>query len=215
MKTNEAGLNLIRSFEGFRESAYKDAAGHLTIGYGHKVLASEIFPTPISLSEAEQLMEQDVTTTEDAIEELVTVLLNQNQHGALVSWVYNEGVGALKASTLLKVLNEGNYEGVPEQILRWDKITDLSTGEKKACPGLTRRREAECALWNTPVQDDGTNKKKFRVKVYLVSGMIDFCVDAGNEEEALKLAEHDASEFHVSEFLESDRKVIASEASPE
>lgn len=215
MKTNEAGLNLIRSFEGFRESAYKDSAGHLTIGYGHKVLASEIFPKPILFAEAEQLLEQDVTTAEDAIEELVTVLLNPNQHGALVSWVYNEGVGSLKSSTLLKILNEGNYEGVPEQILRWNKITDLSTGEKKLCPGLLRRREAECALWNTPVQDDGTSKKKFRVKVYQVSGMIDFCVDALNEEDALKVAEQDASEFHSSEFLESDRKVIAYEAAPE
>jgi lysozyme len=75
------------------------------------------------------------------INDLVEVELNQNQFDALVSWVYNLGPSNLKSSTLLKVLNESDFDEVPRQIRRWNK----ASGE--VLEGLVRRREAEALLF--------------------------------------------------------------------
>ena len=69
---------------------------------------------------------------ENYINNAVTVSLNQNQFDAMVSWVYNLGSGNLNSSTLLKVLNSGDYAGVPEQIMRWNKAGG------KVLAGLTK-----------------------------------------------------------------------------
>jgi len=69
------------------------------------------------------------------------VPLNQSQFDALVSWVYNLGPANLKSSTLLKVLNEGKYEEVPNQMRRWNKVN------KQVNEGLVRRRNAESLLF--------------------------------------------------------------------
>jgi lysozyme len=77
----------------------------------------------------------------------VKVTLNNNQFGALVSFVFNVGVAAFASSTLLRLLNKGDYLSVPGQLSRWNKITV----NKKKIPsdGLTHRRSAEIALWST------------------------------------------------------------------
>ena len=77
----------------------------------------------------------------DYINDFVEVNLEQNQFDALVSWVFNLGPANLKASTLLKVLNAKDYEGVPAQIKRWNKAGG------KVLQGLIRRREAESLLF--------------------------------------------------------------------
>ena len=68
--------------------------------------------------------------------------LPQDQFDALVSWVYNLGSGNFTSSTLLKVLNSGDYAGVPEQILRWNKANG------QVLEGLSRRRESEAELFS-------------------------------------------------------------------
>ena len=78
---------------------------------------------------------------EHYINSLVTAPLNQSQFDALVSWVYNLGPANLKSSTLLKVLNEGKYEEVPNQMRRWNKVN------KQVNEGLVRRRNAESLLF--------------------------------------------------------------------
>ena len=72
---------------------------------------------------------------------MVDVDLTQNQFDALVAWIYNLGPTNFKASTLLNVLNAGEYENVPEQIKRWNKAGG------KVLDGLIRRREAEALLF--------------------------------------------------------------------
>jgi lysozyme len=72
---------------------------------------------------------------------MVEVSLEQNQFDSLVSWVYNLGPTNLKESTMLKVLNEGKYDEVPEQIKRWNKADGVVLG------GLVKRREAEALLF--------------------------------------------------------------------
>ena len=87
------------------------------------------------------MLQHEMEEYENYINDLVTVPLSQNQFDALVSWVFNLGAGNLKASTLLKVVNQGDYEGVPVQIKRWNKAGG------KVLEGLIRRREAEALLW--------------------------------------------------------------------
>ena len=87
------------------------------------------------------MLKDELVEYEGYVNNLVTVGLNQNQFDAMVSWVYNLGGGNLKASTLLKVLNSGDYAGVPEQMLRWNKAGG------KVLEGLTRRRQAEADLF--------------------------------------------------------------------
>ena len=88
------------------------------------------------------MLVEELNEYEGYINNMVTVELNQNQYDAMVSWVYNLGGGNLKASTLLKVLNQGEFDGVPAQIMRWNKAGG------KVLEGLTRRRQAEADLFS-------------------------------------------------------------------
>lgn len=139
MKTSVEGLALIKKFEGLELEAYKCAAGVWTIGYGHTkdVQEGDVW----SESHADHMLEVELEEFEGYINDNVTVALSQNQFDALVSWVYNLGPANLKASTMLKVLNSGDYEGVPAQIKRWNKAGG------KVLKGLIRRREAEALLF--------------------------------------------------------------------
>ncbi|HAI38417.1 MAG TPA: muraminidase, partial [Maribacter sp.] len=89
----------------------------------------------ITQEQAEQMLLDELKEYENYINELVVVDLSQNQFDALVSWVYNLGPANLKSSTLLKVLNSGDYAGVPDQIERWNKAGG------KVLEGLIRRRQ--------------------------------------------------------------------------
>lgn len=139
MKTGNKGIELIKHFEGCELEAYKCPAGVWTIGYGHIKGVKE--GMTITESQAEEMLKSELNEYEGYINNLVTVELNQNQFDAMVSWVYNLGGGNLKASTLLKVLNAGDYDGVPAQMLRWNKAGG------KVLEGLTRRRQAEADLF--------------------------------------------------------------------
>ena len=87
------------------------------------------------------MLEVELEEYENYVNTAVTVPLSQNQFDALVSWVYNFGNGNLTSSTMLKVLNAGDYEEVPAQIKRWNKAGG------KVLEGLTRRRQAEADMF--------------------------------------------------------------------
>tara|TARA_A100001388_G_C28450241_1_gene348255 strand:- start:22 stop:453 length:432 start_codon:yes stop_codon:yes gene_type:complete len=133
------GLALIKKFEGCELKAYQCSAGVWTIGYGHTKDVVE--GMEITQEEAEQMLVDELHEYESYINKYVTVALSQNQFDALVSWVYNLGPANLTASTMLKVLNSGEYEDVPAQMKRWNKAGG------KVLEGLIRRREAEACLF--------------------------------------------------------------------
>ena len=139
MKTSAEGLSLIKKFEGCELEAYQCSAGVWTIGYGHTkgVEAGD----EISKEQAEEMLVEELHEYESYVNDFVTAPLSQNQYDALVSWVYNLGPANLKASTMLKVLNAGEYEEVPAQMKRWNKAGG------KVLEGLIRRREAESLLF--------------------------------------------------------------------
>jgi GH24 family phage-related lysozyme (muramidase) len=87
LRTSRAGLELIKSFEGFRDGAIRLPDGRWTIGYGHVRSARE--GLIISQKDAEDLLVHDLGVIESAINSLVFTPLNQNQFDALVSLVFN------------------------------------------------------------------------------------------------------------------------------
>ena len=135
-------VSMIKQWEGLRLSAYKPTPNDVwTIGYGHTATAHR--GMVITEEHAEELLRADIVWVEGAINRNVVVTLNQNQYDALASWVFNLGETNLRRSTLLKKLNAGDYRGAGLEFLRWNK----QDGE--TIDGLTRRREAEVALWTT------------------------------------------------------------------
>lgn len=138
MQISDAGLALIKQFEGFSQIAYYCPAGKLTIGYGHVILPGEQFPeSGISESIGEILLKQDVSIAEKAINQLITTALLQNQFDALVSFVYNIGSKAFEKSTLLRLINENKLPLAAVEFARWVYVG------KKIQAGLVRRRAAE------------------------------------------------------------------------
>jgi len=139
MKTSEAGVTLIKSFEGCRLTAYQDLVGVWTIGYGHTKDVGE--GMTISQHQADIMLEVDLDEFEGYINKHVIVPLTQNQFDALVSWVYNLGPNNLQSSTMLIILNEGKYDEVPYQLKRWNRAGG------QVSKGLVRRRDAEAGLF--------------------------------------------------------------------
>ena len=111
MKISQEGIALIKKFEGVEYNAYKCAAGVWTIGYGHTKGVSE--GDTITKAEADEMLVLELEEYEKAVNDALTISVDQCMFDALVSWTYNLGPSNLNASTMLKVLNSGDYEGVP------------------------------------------------------------------------------------------------------
>jgi lysozyme len=93
------------------------------------------------MAQAAGWLRADAQEAVDAVNRLVTVPLNQSQFDALVDFVFNLGAGAFSTSTLLRLLNGGDYAGAAGQFGRWNKDNG------KVVAGLTRRRAAEAKLF--------------------------------------------------------------------
>jgi lysozyme len=136
MNISNNGIELIKKFEGFSAVPYKDVAGYPTIGFGHKIIAGEVFGS-IGSMEATALLEKDVQWAVTVINTAVHVVLNQNQFDALCSFTYNVGAHAFATSTLLKLLNEEKYGEASNEFLKW-----ANAGGKRN-ESLYRRRQNE------------------------------------------------------------------------
>lgn len=144
MQTSDKGITLIKQFEGCKLTAYQDSVGVWTIGYGwtQPVDGKPIRAgMTIKQETAERLLKTGLVSYESDVSRLVKVGLTQGQFDALVSFTYNLGARSLSTSTLLRKLNAGDYAGAADDFLRWNKAGG------KVLNGLTRRREAERALF--------------------------------------------------------------------
>lgn len=148
---SQQGVELIKRFEGLHKvqpdgmvTSYRCPAGKWTIGFGSvKGVRSGM---KITKQEAEELLIKDIKDHEAYVKQYVQVPLTQGQYDALVSFVFNLGGGNFRSSTMLKKLNKGLYDEVPEQFMRWNKAR--VDGKLTALKGLTRRRAAEAAIFS-------------------------------------------------------------------
>jgi len=156
MRMSDQGIDaLLKKFEGCKLKAYKDPVGIWTIGYGHTSAAGEPDVTEgltITQAEAEAILKRDLIKYEKPVADMVKVPLSQHQFDVLVDFAYNAGVGNLKSSTLLKRVNAGDFDAVPNELMKWTKA------KGKELPGLVRRRRAESEWWrdlsNKPVVEE-------------------------------------------------------------
>ena len=139
----DEAVNLVKHFEGLRLSAYKCPAGVWTIGYGHTAGVKE--GQTITADQANAFLEADLTAAAAQVDKLVKVPLTPQQRGALASFVFNLGSGSLQSSTLLRLLNQGDYAGAAGEFGRWVYAT--VNGVKTQLPGLVKRRAAEAELF--------------------------------------------------------------------
>jgi lysozyme len=170
MDISKRGLELIRSYEGYSATAYLCPEKVWTIGYGSIRWDAKTPVKPgdtITRERAEHLLLKEVQLVEDAIDSAVKVPLTQGQFDALCSWGYNVGVGWINgkrkggAATLIKLLNQGKYDRVPGELVKFKR----GANSKKALGGLLKRRQRELReLWfadyapasqtaNTPIAD--------------------------------------------------------------
>ena len=139
MKISDAGIQLIREFEGCRLNAYFDAVGIPTIGYGST--DGVTMGDSITQAEAEALLLEDLEPFERCVSDCVKVPIDQNAFDALVSFAYNLGGDALRHSTLLKYLNAGDHPAAAKEFHKW-----IHAGSN-ILPGLVARRRAEADLF--------------------------------------------------------------------
>lgn len=147
MKISDSGLRTIADIESFSPVPYPDARGQ-SIGYGHFILASDNIVWPITEETAFQLLQQDAAAADTTVNSLVKVPLTQNQHDALVSFVYNVGSANFSTSTLLRLLNSGDYTGAADQFAVWNKSHDAQ-GQLVELQALDDRRAIEQNLFLT------------------------------------------------------------------
>jgi len=141
MRISDAGIALIKRFEGCRLVPYQCSAGVWTDGWGN---TSGVQPgKSITQEQADLQLKMNLRKFEMGVEELVKVELTQPQFDALVSLTFNIGLGNFKTSTMLKMLNQLNYEGAAVQFARWNRAGGMVLN------GLTTRRNAEAELFRS------------------------------------------------------------------
>jgi GH24 family phage-related lysozyme (muramidase) len=143
LRTSRAGLDLIKSFEGFRDVAVRLPDGRWTIGHGHVRSARE--GLSISEKDADELLTQDLLPVESAINSLVFTPLNQNQFDALASLVFNVSVERFRDSAVLRFLNAGDFLSAAGAFDIWRKVR--IGGRSMVMDALVRRRAVEKAMF--------------------------------------------------------------------
>jgi lysozyme len=133
MAIAESTLDYITKEEGFRNKAYKDSKGLLTIGVGHLIKDNErhLVNATLTDEQVKELLKSDLKWCSEAVESSVKVTLTQNQFDALYSLCFNIGEGAFKKSTVVKRLNANDYKGAADAIEMWNKPAVLIPRRKR------------------------------------------------------------------------------------
>jgi GH24 family phage-related lysozyme (muramidase) len=148
MRTSQAGIDLIHSFEGLRLKAYPDpgtGGSPWTIGWGSTTdeQGRPIEPGTVWTRErADARFRQHLAQFEQAVRNaLGDAPVTQNQFDAMVSLAYNIGIPAFQRSTLVRKHRAGDYAGAQAEFARWNRAGG------RVMTGLTRRREAEARMY--------------------------------------------------------------------
>ena len=157
MSISEAGIQLIKAFEGCHSSPYRCPAGLWTVGYGRVLYPAQARLKTAQRCEYKLKSADDKTWSHDEIDALLEEDLlrfsagvlrlcpaaadNQCHLDALVSFAFNIGLGNLQSSTLRMKYNRGDYDGAADEFSKWRKAGN------QILQGLVRRREAEKALF--------------------------------------------------------------------
>ena len=145
-KSLKLAAKIIKKWEGFMPEAYLCPGGVPTIGFGSTRYENgdkvSMDDCDIDRKRGEEILLHYIKEVADQVRSVLKHKLSDNQEAALISFTYNLGIGNLKRSTLLLLINSGPMnQNIPREIKRWNK-----TGGK-VLAGLTARREEEANLW--------------------------------------------------------------------
>lgn len=149
---SESGIEFIKRYEGVRNTAYNDVAGLKTIGVGHLLTEEELRGNYVKIGsqkisadqsltdqQVNDLLRQDLEPKMQTVRNTIKSNITQSQFDMLVSLCFNIGSGAFKNSTVVRVINEGNFDKVTAAFLMWVKA------KGRVVQGLVNRRQAEAA----------------------------------------------------------------------
>lgn len=160
-KINQATVDLVKKWEGFKPKAYICPAGVLTVGYGTTNRAGlpgvRVTPeTVVTEAQAAEWLRLGLEKFGAQIRPAITAPINENEFGAFVSLAYNIGPKAFKGSSALRHFNAGDKAKAAAAIKLWNKAT--VNGKRQVLRGLVNRREDEVALFLRPVHVKQTPK---------------------------------------------------------
>lgn len=138
-RTNDECINIIKEFVGLRLEAYSDTRGNWYIGYGRSQGVME--GMRITETEAEDYLREDLRVFEESVSRMVEVDVSENEFSAMVCLTYNIGPGGFAESTVLRKVNEQEWEEAADAILLWNKVGG------QVNQALVNRREKERALF--------------------------------------------------------------------
>ena len=138
MKCNDKGLAIIRKWESLRLKAYKCSAGVNTIGWGHTkgVKNNDV----CTIEQANEYLKNDVEEVETQINN-INLQLTDNEYSALVSFIFNIGIGNFNKSTMLRLLKQNKKIEASNEFQKWNKCKGAILN------GLTNRRRDERNLF--------------------------------------------------------------------
>lgn len=140
MEPDDACIEFVKKHEGVRYEPYLDSGGILTAGVGHTG-SDIILGQHYTDDQVDAWLKHDLSMASAAVNQHVEMPLKQNQFNACVSLCFNIGTHAFSNSTLVRLLNDGDFAGAADQFLVWDKVNH------KVVPGLFRRRVDERELF--------------------------------------------------------------------
>jgi lysozyme len=160
MRLSATGLALLKEVEGVCLTPYKDAEGLWTCGVGHVLTEEEaasdqircgetllLWRTTLTEAQVDALLAQDLQPFEMALTEAITVPLTPGQADACLSLAFSIGLRAFCTSTLLRLLNQGDYAGARGQFRRWVKVND------RVIAALQQRRKREVVRWDATEEE--------------------------------------------------------------
>ena len=145
MKISNAGIELIKRFEGVRSRPYRDCIGLWTVGVGHLIRDGKSLPESwnkvFTKEEIDALLIQDLSRFERGITLQLPMPLKQCEYDALCSFTFNLGLGTLQRSTIRQALLRNDKKLAAEKILKY------CYAGGKVVKGLQLRRQAEYKMF--------------------------------------------------------------------
>ena len=149
MRTNKAGIEIIKKWEGFRANAYLCPSRVLTIGYGHTSRAGKpkvVRGMRITKIMAEEILRKDLRKYEKGVRDALgssVKKLNENQFSACVSLCYNIGPGGFARSSIASYIKRGYIIEAAQRF----KLYNKGGRPRRTIRGLVRRRNDEIKLY--------------------------------------------------------------------
>lgn len=136
-KMSQQGIDLLIEREGKRNTVYLDTQGYPTVGVGH-MDESLVVGSVWTDEQVEQALRDDLARFEKALNDNLTVCLKEHQYDALVSWLFNVGTGWASKSTLMKLVNQQEFEKAAAEFDKWHippEIISRRNGEREQFKG--------------------------------------------------------------------------------